>query len=425
MTRYAAIPTLAALALACTTSDDSYPEIGGPDDPNSWHLTEPADLLPPPSPVRDMQLTHTDAILGGTVDFVLTGAGVAETAYFVRGTGGFGAGPCIPEAGGRCLDLLGPGVVLLGTAITDAAGTAVLTVPVPAGAPVGLEVSVQALIIRGLGGVDSLVSDPVAATVADPAQGWCTGSTAAFGGSTYAFCDNDATWIGARNSCTDLGMHMLTINDAAENSWVASTAGTGHWWMGYTDQVTESFFEWEDGSPAFYLNWATGEPNDANGNEDCGEIYANTGVWNDDDCASAQPYVCETETGTTCQGTLDTFDGSTYAFCTDVQTWSAARASCQAMGMELASVTDAAENAFLADLGAVLSPGTRWWLGLTDQVSENVYQWTDGTPLWFTHWNVGQPDNASDEDCVELNHSVAREWNDRPCSDAQAYICEF
>ncbi len=45
--------------------------------------------------------------------------------------------------------------------------------------------------------------------------------------------------------------------------------------MGNIDYILSLFdFSWSDGSPLDYIKWREGEPNDFNGEEECGEIYA-------------------------------------------------------------------------------------------------------------------------------------------------------
>ncbi|MEL6182205.1 MAG: lectin-like protein [Myxococcota bacterium] len=44
--------------------------------------------------------------------------------------------------------------------------------------------------------------------------------------------------------------------------------------------------------PRSYTNWGSGEPNNS-GNEDCGELRLDTGQWNDKECDTVQPFVCE------------------------------------------------------------------------------------------------------------------------------------
>ena len=51
-------------------------------------------------------------------------------------------------------------------------------------------------------------------------------------------------------------------------------------WIGLSKR--ESGFGWTDGSALAYINWAAGEPNNWEGNnEDCVEMFSN-GYWNDE-----------------------------------------------------------------------------------------------------------------------------------------------
>lgn len=49
--------------------------------------------------------------------------------------------------------------------------------------------------------------------------------------------------------------------------------------------------------------------------------------------------------------------------------------------------------------------------------------WNDGTPLDFTAWNPGEPNNDGDnEDCVHLWTNAGALWNDIPCTGSGVYI---
>lgn len=54
-----------------------------------------------------------------------------------------------------------------------------------------------------------------------------------------------------------------------------------------------------DGSSSTYSNWASGQPDDYDGIEDCGHIYGHDGTWNDMDCdefnwyGDKLYYICE------------------------------------------------------------------------------------------------------------------------------------
>jgi hypothetical protein len=100
-----------------------------------------------------------------------------------------------------------------------------------------------------------------------------------------------STWTEAEAKAVDLGGHLVTINDAAENQWILETLCSGHavseLWIGLTDLAVEGTWEWVDGDPSVYRNFRPGEPNgDVRDWEGCdyGSMYAGasyTGKWND------------------------------------------------------------------------------------------------------------------------------------------------
>ncbi len=90
----------------------------------------------------------------GSVD--ARGLQPGERAYFAMSRSGPGAGPCPGVLGGHCLGLLSP--TLIGSAVAGANGAALFPLRVPPGAPIG-QVWFQAAIIRGVGGVSSVLTN--------------------------------------------------------------------------------------------------------------------------------------------------------------------------------------------------------------------------------------------------------------------------
>lgn len=99
------------------------------------------------------------------------------------------------------------------------------------------------------------------------------------------------TWTNAEAEAVSLGGHLVTINDAAEQTWVFSTFGSREVWIGLNDRIVEGTFQWVSGETSTYRNWDPGEPNNAasgSGNQDYIHIYSNTfadtarrGKWDD------------------------------------------------------------------------------------------------------------------------------------------------
>ena len=96
------------------------------------------------------------------------------------------------------------------------------------------------------------------------------------------FSRSDAAW-----------RFSAAINDQAENDWITATFGkfggqARHLWIGFSDAQREGDFRWVNSQPVTYLNWATGEPNNASQEHfakllgaDGLQSVGTTGQWND------------------------------------------------------------------------------------------------------------------------------------------------
>jgi hypothetical protein len=133
-------------------------------------------------------------------------------------------------------------------------------------------------------------------------NGACSGSpgpclSKVWQGHIYLFCQSWLSWADASAACKAAGKHLVTIDNAAENTWVyneIANQGAIWWWTGFNDLKIEGQWVWEDGSPVSYTSWGDGEPNDAGGAEDCGNIGQYMPMtWNDEVCSTPAAYICE------------------------------------------------------------------------------------------------------------------------------------
>jgi hypothetical protein len=125
-------------------------------------LDDDADGVPNDCDLR-LQLTGTVAP-GQNVVVRAVRAVPGETVSFRWSPGGVGAGPCPPNMGGHCFDLGNP-TTLIGTAVANASGTAQRLFTVPAGTVPGTLMTFQAAVVRGVGGVDSDLTQPIVRVV--------------------------------------------------------------------------------------------------------------------------------------------------------------------------------------------------------------------------------------------------------------------
>ena len=97
----------------------------------------------------------------------------------------------------------------------------------------------------------------------------------------------------ARQKCQSMGADLAKIKSPGERNFIfelmKKTPGLGAAgvWLGL--DRSGSSWRWIDGTPASYLIWADGEPNNSGGNENCGQMYRaplyKAGKWNDTPCS--------------------------------------------------------------------------------------------------------------------------------------------
>lgn len=120
-------------------------------------------------------------------------------------------------------------------------------------------------------------------------------------------------------------------------------------------------------------------------------------------------------------------DGNrTYAFCPFGLSWHRAEAYCRELKGHLVTIHDRAEDIFVF-LEANKHSHERWWIGLNDIHREGSFEWASGSPVHYTHWEPGEPNDAGgNEDCAQINRYHPSEgWNDEPCDQLLRFICEI
>ncbi|MFG6107750.1 NF038122 family metalloprotease [Leptothoe sp. EHU-05/26/07-4] len=117
-------------------------------------------------------------------------------------------------------------------------------------------------------------------------------------GSLYLLTDSVMTWDDAQAYAESLGGNLVTINDLREEAWVQSTFGTTEgFWIGINDRLVEGQFEWVSGEAITYTNWAPGEPNNYDGNQDYGWInYGSANQWDDTSSTNKRRGIIEIKT---------------------------------------------------------------------------------------------------------------------------------
>jgi hypothetical protein len=136
----------------------------------------------------------------------------------------------------------------------------------------------------------------------------------------YNYVNDPKSFSDAQTFCqTQYGGSLASIVSATENTQVLGLLTSTRAWIGLHRQadVAAGFVDpvnwaWVDGSVYTHNDgtssfWANGEPNNTGDSENCTTMYSQTdrntenvnggfpaGTWNDDNCATARPFVCGT-----------------------------------------------------------------------------------------------------------------------------------
>ncbi|KAL0965896.1 hypothetical protein UPYG_G00287380 [Umbra pygmaea] len=203
-------------------------------------------------------------------------------------------------------------------------------------------------------------------------------------------------------------------------------------------------YEWLDWSPVTFVFWGPGEPNNANGEEQCVQMNRHRGNWNDVNCARTNAgYLCKKYPGADhtpppptqpwmgyCPDGWKLFRNKCFRFKGhkhENANWSSARNWCKSENAELAVIDNQFENDFVSSYLLEL----HWpaWIGLTDSLVEGGFGWSDGvSPVLYTNWADKEPNNNEGlEHCTAMihNHLVSGRWNDDMCSKEQSWVCSM
>ncbi|XP_054838741.1 mannose-binding protein-like [Eublepharis macularius] len=104
-------------------------------------------------------------------------------------------------------------------------------------------------------------------------------------------------------------------------------------------------------------------------------------------------------------------------------TFSNGRALCAKAGAAVACPKNAAENTAVQELAKKDSKPA--FLDITDTQTEGRFVYPNGSPVGYTNWKKGEPNNYNGvEDCTIILHENA-EWNDYNCNSKWLIICEL
>ncbi|XP_002663014.2 macrophage mannose receptor 1 [Danio rerio] len=246
------------------------------------------------------------------------------------------------------------------------------------------------------------------------------------------------TWHQARTSCQQQEADLLSITELHEQSYISGLTNTfgSALWIGLNSLDFESGWQWSNGNPFRYLNWAPGHPSLEPGLT-CAALNAGkASKWESMACNKKLGYICRKGNSTDntpppgkdqpnfCPAAWVPYAGNCYYLQRTKKMWNDALAACHREGANLASIHNIEEHSFIISQSGYL-PTDELWIGLNDQKTQNLFEWSDRTHVTFTTWLVGEPSHFINrlEDCVLIKGKDGK-WADHACEMERGYICK-
>ncbi|XP_072235175.1 macrophage mannose receptor 1-like [Leuresthes tenuis] len=168
------------------------------------------------------------------------------------------------------------------------------------------------------------------------------------------------TWHQARKSCQQQGADLLSIVELHEQSYIAGLTnhlGTSLW-IGLNSLDFQSGWQWSNGNPFRYLNWAPGHPSSEPGLTCATLNAAKASKWESSACSKKLGYICRRGNSTSlpppqikapsfCPSHWVPYAGSCYYLEINKKMWEDALAACHKEGGDLASIHNIEEQSFI------------------------------------------------------------------------------
>ncbi|XP_071488284.1 macrophage mannose receptor 1-like [Diadema antillarum] len=253
------------------------------------------------------------------------------------------------------------------------------------------------------------------------------------------------TFEEAQEKCAAESASLTSITSESESTFLFGMVQDLNqlgFWIGATDIQQEAGWEWTDGSPFAYLHWGPGQPDNVHGTEACALMSGIDGKWTDEDCDLTFSHICKKRSdkpfttmepttlapGIRCPTDWSRYGSHCYLVQQDQTDWYTASRACEDLDSSLASVHSDEEMKHI--VSKLEEAGREYYFFGANSIT-NQDQWVFGngtgeTPISYTNWADGQPDNfgADGEDCVAMLYSWNWQWNDADCESRYQVVCE-
>uniref|UniRef100_A0A8C2SXV2 Macrophage mannose receptor 1-like n=1 Tax=Coturnix japonica TaxID=93934 RepID=A0A8C2SXV2_COTJA len=235
------------------------------------------------------------------------------------------------------------------------------------------------------------------------------------------------TWQQARRSCQQQNAELLSIANPHEEMFLLGLTSdlgfSAKLWTGLVRRL-DSSWEWTEGSPLRYLNWAPGNPS-VELIKMCGTFQGRNGKWENVACNQKLGYICQKRNSSTNHSLIEIL-----FFLGDMKPvkcpgeWVAYAGHCYRI-YRTPKIWKQLNFKVILMINVVFpEPDDELWIGLNDFRHQMYFEWSDGTPVTYTKWHQRQPTHTPNKaDCIVMNGEDGF-WADSSCERKLSYICK-
>uniref|UniRef100_A0A6Q2YBT8 Mannose receptor, C type 1b n=1 Tax=Esox lucius TaxID=8010 RepID=A0A6Q2YBT8_ESOLU len=262
-------------------------------------------------------------------------------------------------------------------------------------------------------------------------SGFCSHPWIHYAGRCYRIEHTKKTWTEGQTECRKDGGDLASIHNIEQQSFVMSQLGyvaTEELWIGLNDVKTPLLFEWSDQSAVTFTSWDSTMPAGGNCVLVRGEVR-----WSTQECEKQYGFICmkrsssqpsgpQVDTNPGCKPHWIRYGSYCYFVGQETKTFDEANENCRSLQSNLVDVSSGVDNAFLISLVGY-RPERYFWIGLSNQKHIDIFTWTNGNRVKYTHWNAQMP--GISQGCVAMTTGIlAGLWDVLSCTNQEKYICK-
>ncbi|KAL6481078.1 hypothetical protein MHYP_G00091580 [Metynnis hypsauchen] len=227
----------------------------------------------------------------------------------------------------------------------------------------------------------------------------------------YVLINVIKTWRDAQSYCREHHTNLVSVRNQTENQQIwtlAKNSISPKVWIG----LFNDSWKWSDQSASSFRYWASTQPDNQGGNENCTAVsMTDQGHWSDVNCQNKLPFIC--------------YDNKLILIKQNL-TWREALRYCRVKHVDLVSVHSEKIQLWVKEVAQKAST-EHVWLGLRHTCTLSFWFWVSGESICYQNWapgnGTGGEDCSSGERTGAVQSRGGQQWVRLPEDQELNFIC--